>query len=92
MLQPPGINHVWRNVFHGCDAAVTGNEAYLDLLASAVVDRSDHGSGHDELTSEEPMAPPWLAPVPFRKIGLYEDDYRPHAVQRDAATSAGYGR
>lgn len=64
MLDEPGINHLWRNLFHRCGRVATGNRSFLDLFANQV---SEEG---------ELVEPPGYRPIPADEIGLYQDEFR----------------
>lgn len=82
MLEAPGINHLWRNVFYRCGQATTGNPDYLDLLANGVFEEDDPGfvdAAHEDfrLRVDAPLfARVGFRPIPVEEIGLYEDEFR----------------
>ena len=82
MLEDPGINHVWRNVFYRCGTVATGNQAHLDLLGNGVFADTDPGfidgaGGDFRLRSEaRPLEAMGFKPIPVDEIGLYQDEYR----------------
>ncbi len=82
MMDGPGINHVWRNVFYRCGRATTGDPANLDLLANGVFDSADPGfanaaQGDFTLPPEAALfAVLAFKPIPTAEIGLYDDAYR----------------
>lgn len=82
MLDEPGMNSAWRNVFYKCGRDVSGNRTTLDLLANGVFE-SDPGfmnaaNGDFRL---KPGAPLFntigFRPIPVSEIGLYQDQWRP---------------
>lgn len=82
MMDEPGINHVWRNVFYRCGPFVTGNRAHLDLIENGLFEDVDPGfvdAANDDYRLR-PDAPLFntvgFRPIPMDEIGLYEDDYR----------------
>jgi hypothetical protein len=82
MLEAPGINHVWRNVFYRCGRVVTGNQANLDLFENGVYTDADPGfvdaaAGDFRLQPPSPLfAAVGFRPIPLDEIGLYADAYR----------------
>jgi hypothetical protein len=82
MMDAPGINHVWRNVFYRCGPFVTGNRANLDIMANGVFGDADPGfvdaaAGDYRLQPKaELLNTVGFRPIPIDEIGLYEDDYR----------------
>ena len=82
MLEEPGVNHLWRNVFYRCGRAATGNPEYLDLLANGFFAEDDPGfvdaAGEDfRLRADAPLfARVGFRPIPVEEIGLYEDEFR----------------
>lgn len=38
MMDPPGINSLWRNVFYQCGSVITKDAALFDMLANGVYD------------------------------------------------------
>jgi hypothetical protein len=82
MLDEPGINHVWRNIFYRCGPITTGNAAYLDLIQNGVFPTDDPGfvdaaKGDFRLKPDAPVfAAVGFEPIPLDEIGLYQDDYR----------------
>lgn len=80
MLKPPGVNHLWRNVFLRSSPVATGNRAYLDLFENGVF-LSDGAGFMDAATGDfRPTAPLFATvgfrPIPMGEIGLYQDEYR----------------
>jgi Right handed beta helix region len=82
MTVPPGINHLWRNLFYRCGPLATGNHAHLDLLENGVFDDRDPGfvdaaKGDYRLRPAAPaLASVGFRPIPAEEIGLYPDTYR----------------
>ncbi|MBN2450687.1 MAG: right-handed parallel beta-helix repeat-containing protein [Lentisphaeria bacterium] len=82
MLEEPGINHLWRNVFYRCGPIATGNRAYLDLMENAVFEEQNPGFVDPDrndfrLRPDAPLqATVGFRPIPLEMIGLYEDTYR----------------
>ena len=82
MLEAPGINHIWRNVFYRCGAVATGNRGNLDLLGNAAFAEADPGfvdaiSGDFRLKPNAPLlAKVGFRPIPVAEIGLYSDEHR----------------
>ncbi len=82
MLEPDGLNRVWRNLFFRCGAAVGGDRARWELLDNVESPREDPGFV-DAAAGDYRFRPdaPVLARVPFRPlpleaVGLYADPYR----------------
>ncbi|MDH7568803.1 MAG: right-handed parallel beta-helix repeat-containing protein, partial [Armatimonadota bacterium] len=82
MMEEPGINHVWRNVFYRCGPMVTGNRAYLDLMENVEYESEDPGfvdaaKGDYRLRPDASLfAALAFRPIPLEEIGLYKDPYR----------------
>lgn len=82
MLNEPGINSVWRNVFYKCGRDVTGNRPTLDALANGVfgTDPGFADAANDDFHLK-PDAPLFnsvgFRPIPVDEIGLYQDRWRP---------------
>lgn len=79
MLDDPGINHRWRNLFVRCGPTIGhSNQAHLDLLGNVSSDVKPGPTGDDGTTTlpEELMAVTGIAPIPVGEIGLYRDAYR----------------
>jgi hypothetical protein len=82
MMDTPGINHLWRNVFYRCGRVATGNPSHLDLLENGVFEEGDPGfvdaaAGDFRLKPDAPLldrVP--FRPIPVEEIGLYADRYR----------------
>lgn len=82
MMEAPGINYLWRNVFYRCGRVATGNQANLVLLDNGVFDEDDPGfvdaaAGDFRLKPDAPLlASVGFKPIPVAEIGLYDDPYR----------------
>jgi len=82
MMDPPGINHLWRNVFYRCGRVATGNPAGLDLVGNGVFEEGDPGfvdaTAGDFRLKPDAALPDSVAfrPIPVEEIGLYADAYR----------------
>lgn len=82
MMDPPGINHVWRNVFFRCGPMATGNRANLDLMENGEYPDKDPGfvdaaKGDYHLKPGAPLfAAVGYQPIPLDEIGMYRDAYR----------------
>lgn len=82
MMEEPGINHVWRNIFYRCGAVTTGNASFLDLMDNGVFPDQDPGfvdsaKGDYRLKPGASLfATVGFEPIPFDEIGLYQDPYR----------------
>jgi hypothetical protein len=82
MMDTPGMNHVWRNVFYRCGPYVTGNRANLDTIENGVFEDADPGfvdasAGDYRLQPDaELLNTVGFRPIPMDEIGLYEDVYR----------------
>ena len=82
MMDPPGINFIWRNVFYRCGPVATGNRANLDLMENGVFPDSDPGfvdaAGEDfRLRPDAPLFETvGFRPIPLEQIGLYEHRHR----------------
>ncbi len=81
MLDAPGINHVWRNVFYRCGTVAT-RRGNLDLFRNGVFEETDPGFV-DAARGDFRLRPGALLfarlgfrPVPVDEIGLYRDRYR----------------
>ena len=82
VLDEPGINHVWRNVFYRCGAATTGDPAVLDLSDNAEYAEEDAGfvdaeGGDFRLRPDAPVLATGFQPLPVERMGLYADERRP---------------
>jgi hypothetical protein len=82
MLDPPGINRLWRNVFYRCGRVATGNPDNLDLLENGVFEEGDLGfvdaaAGDFRLKPGAPLLDRVaFRPIPVEEIGLYADAHR----------------
>jgi len=80
MLDDPGINHIWRNVFYRCGTLAT-RTANLDLFENGVFEKNDPGfvdaKKEDFRLREnaEVLQTTGLNPIPFEEIGLYNAEY-----------------
>jgi hypothetical protein len=82
MMDPPGINHIWRNVFYRCGPIATGNRAYLNLMENGVFEDADPGFV-DAANQDFRLRPDaevfhsvGFRPIPMQEIGLYQHPYR----------------
>jgi hypothetical protein len=82
MMEPPGLNHIWRNVFYRCGRVTTGNQTNLVLLDNGGFDEVDPGfvdaaAGDFRLKPDAKLlASLGFKPIPVDEIGLYADPYR----------------
>ncbi len=82
MMQEPGINFVWRNVFYRCGALATGNRNQLELIGNGEYPEQDPGfvdagRGDYRLKPDAALfAAVGFRPIPVEEIGLYQDRYR----------------
>jgi hypothetical protein len=74
MLEPPGINHLWRNVFYRCGTMSNGNPAYLDFLGNSAYPQA--GGDFPWQSQAQFAADTGFHPIPVDEIGLYSDRYR----------------
>lgn len=81
MMQEPGINHVWRNVFFKVGRDMTGNRTALELLANTIATDDpfmDAGKGDFRLKAALPgFDTIGFRHIPVEDIGLYPDAWRP---------------
>lgn len=76
MLDDPGINHVWRNVFYRCGKLAT-RTTNLDLFENGVFEKVDPGfldakKGDFRLREDAKLFQTiGFNPIPFEEIGLY---------------------
>lgn len=81
MMEEPGINHDWRNVFYRTDQVVTGTIDWFDMLGNGVFE-DDPGfvkaeAGDLRLQPDASLFNSVaFRPIPVERIGLYEDAYR----------------
>lgn len=81
MMTPPGINHVWRNVFFRCGRVTTGNPDLLDQAGNGVFEDDpgfvDAAGGDFRLKPDAALFDRVaFRPIPAEEIGLYADAYR----------------
>jgi hypothetical protein len=82
MLEEPGVNRVWRNVFYRCGMVATGNLRFLDLLENGVFPDQDPGfvaaeAGDFGLRPDAVLFQTvGFRPIPVAEIGLYADPRR----------------
>jgi len=80
MLDDPGINHLWRNVFYKC-GMVARRTANIDQFQNGVFEEDpgfvDAENGDFRLRNNARLFQAmWFKPVPFDQIGLYESASR----------------
>lgn len=81
MMNEPGINHLWRNVFYN-SGPVTTRSVHIDLFENHEFDGINPGLkmlmspdlGISQTTPAQQAMP--FKPIPFRQIGLYESLHR----------------
>jgi parallel beta-helix repeat protein len=76
MLDDPGINHLWRNVFYRCGTVAT-RSANIDQFENGVFEQDpgfvDVKHGDFSLVKDAPLFETMcFKPIPFDRIGLYE--------------------
>jgi hypothetical protein len=82
MMDEPGMNQVWRNIFYHCDRLVTGNLTHIDMLENGIYADDDPGfrnaaRGDFRLKPDAPLFHTvGFRPIPIDEIGLYDDPYR----------------
>jgi hypothetical protein len=82
MLDDPGINHAWRNVFYRCGPLTTGNRGNMDLIENGEYPEQDPGfvdasQGDYRLKPDAALfGSVGFRPLPLDEIGLYQDPYR----------------
>jgi Right handed beta helix region len=82
MLDEPGINNIWRNVFYRCGRMITRKADLFDLLENGVFTDTDPGfvnaaAGDFTLTPDAALFDTiGFKPIPFDEIGPYDDVYR----------------
>ncbi len=82
MLDKPGINHVWRNVFYRCGRVVAGPRRFLDMLGNGIFQEANPGfanpaKGDFRIVSGATLLKTvGFKPIPIDEIGLYHDRYR----------------
>jgi parallel beta-helix repeat protein len=80
MLDDPGINHLWRNVFYRCGAVAT-RTANIDQFENGVFEEdpgfvdAKHG-GFSLMKDASLFETMCFKPIPFDRIGLYETPSR----------------
>jgi len=78
MMDSPGINHVWRNVFYRSGPLATGNRANLDLIENGVFADKNPGFVNPEAgdfrlrADSELRRTVGFRPIPVDEIGLYK--------------------
>jgi len=82
LLEEPGINHVWRNLFYRCGSATTGKSEFLDLRDNTECAEEDPGfvdadQGDFRLRPDAPLLAAGFQPIPVKQMGLYADAHRP---------------
>ena len=81
MLDEPGVNHIWRNVFYRCGTVAT-RTSNLDLFENGVFEDPDPGfvNASRQDFRLRPDAKLFqtvgFQPIPFEEIGLYESPAR----------------
>ena len=81
MLEEPGVNHVWRNVFYRC-GAISVRGKHIDLFQNGVFADSNPGfvnaaRGDFNLKPDAPLFQNvGFRPIPVDEIGLYESPHR----------------
>jgi hypothetical protein len=82
MMDEPGINHIWRNVFYQSGPLATGNRKHLDIMENGEFNQTDPGfvdaaAGNFHLKPDAALfATVGFRPIPLDEIGLYPDRYR----------------
>ena len=76
MMEGPGINHVWRNVFYQC-GMVFRNPSNIDQFENGVFEDDpgfvDYKNGDFRLRKDaELFDTMYFTPIPFDQIGIYE--------------------
>ncbi len=82
MMDEPGINHIWRNVFYRCGRVLTWSADLFDLLENEVSEDTD--PGFENVAAGDFTLKPDAAlfetvgfkPIPAGEIGLYDDAHR----------------
>jgi hypothetical protein len=81
MLEEPGVNHLWRNVFYRCGPVAT-RPTNIDQFQNAVFEDRDPGfvdaAGGDFhfRPDAEVVTTTGFRPIPFDEIGLYDSPAR----------------
>jgi hypothetical protein len=81
MLEAPGINHVWRNVFYRCGRVLTRTPEYFEMLENGVFEDDPgfvNAEGGDFALKPDAALYETVGfrPIPVQEIGLYDDAYR----------------
>jgi hypothetical protein len=82
MMDEPGINNIWRNVFYRCGRVITRSPDLFNLFEDGVFTDSDPGfvnaaAGDFNLKPDAALFEKvGFKPIPAEEIGLYEDAYR----------------
>jgi hypothetical protein len=82
MMEAPGCNFLWRNVFYNCGTNHGSPGNNIDALANGVYRNADPGfvdaaGGNYALVPDaQPLATLGFRPIPFDDTGLYADAYR----------------
>ena len=82
VMEEPGTNHVWCNIFYRCGAATQDDAFPTDLRDNAEYDDGDPGfvdaeAGDFRLRPDAPVLALGFQPLPVEQMGLYADDLRP---------------
>jgi hypothetical protein len=81
MMDEPGINHLWRNVFYN-SGPITTRSVHIELFENHEFDGIDPGlrklMNPDPALSQATPAQQAMPfkPIPFQQIGLYESSHR----------------
>ncbi len=80
MLDDPGVNSLWRNVFYQC-GTVARRQEYIDQFENIVFEDdpgfADLAGGDFALRPDAPLFDRLaFAPIPFERIGLYRSPWR----------------
>ena len=82
MMEAPGCNFLWRNIFFNCGAERKPHGSDVDALANGVYRHTDPGfadAAGDNYTlapDTSPITRLGFRPIPFEDIGLYADACR----------------
>ncbi|MCL5995764.1 MAG: right-handed parallel beta-helix repeat-containing protein [Chloroflexi bacterium] len=82
MMDAPGINAIWRNVFYRCGRVITRDREKFDMNENGVFSDVDPGfvnaaNGNFELPPDALLFETvGFKPIPVDEIGLYDDAYR----------------
>jgi len=82
VLEDPGINHVWRNVFYRCGTTMQDGRFTYDQRDNVQCDDSDRifvdaAAGDFRLRPDVPALTTGFEPLPVEEMGLYADEHRP---------------